>query len=214
MKISCLDHSALKGKGGRAVEAASIVPGKALASIGGVDSGTSVLEEVADTVGIIVGDRLAVGLGGTASSNTVLAVKGTLVNAVVAGSSGVLAPALTTTDSAIRRSGEATSSVVELVAGGSLLDLGGLDVELGEVADAVGLVVGDGLAVRLGSATGLDATVEGQGTPVDAVIGRDSRVGLVADKATLGARRNVDQFALLKAAARQLVVRGSGNRGD
>jgi len=212
-KISHLGLGSL-GSSGRAVEAASIVPGKALSSISGVDGSTSVLEEVADTVGIIVSNSLAVRLGSTTSSNTVLAVKGTLVDAIVASSIRVVAPALTTTDGAVLGISEATAGVVELVAGGLLLDSSGLDVELGEVADAVDIIVGDGLAVGLGGATGLDAAVKGQLALVDAVVGLGLAVGAVADKAAEGAGGDVDQVALLKAAAGQLVVGGSGNGGD
>ena len=169
------------------------------------------LEEVADTVGLIVSHSLAVRLGSAASSNTVFAVKSTVVDAIVAGSILVVTPALTTADGAVLGVSEATASVVELVAGGLLLDSSGLDVELGEVTDAVDIVIGDGLAVGLGGATGLDAAVKGQLALVDAVVGLGLAVGPVADKAAEGAGGYVDQVALLKAAAGQLVVGGSGN---
>ena len=172
------------------------------------------LEEVADTVGLIISNSLAVRLGSTTSSNTVLAVKSTLVDAIVAGSILVVAPALTTADGAVLGVSEATASVVELVAGGPLLDSSGLDVELGEVADAVNVVVEDRLAVGLSGATGLNAAIKGQLEVVDAVVGLGIAVGAVADKTAEGARGDVDQVALLKAAAGQLVVGGSGNRGD
>lgn len=207
-------HLGLGAEGGRAVEAASIVPGKALASISRVDGSTSVFEEVADTVGLIVSDSLAVRLGSATSSNTVLAVKSTLVDDIVASSIRVVAPALTTTDGAVLGISETTAGVVELVAGGLLLDSSGLDVELGEVADAVDIIVGDRLAVGLGGATGLDAAVKGQLALVDAVVGLGLAVGAVADEAAEGSGGDVDQVALLKAAAGQLVVGGSGNGGD
>jgi hypothetical protein len=211
LKVSSLN---LKGLGGgRAVEAASVIPGKALASISRVDSGTSVLKEVTDTVGLIIGNRLALRLGSAASSDTVLAIKGALVNAVVASSSRVLAPALTTADSTAGGVGEATANVVELVASGSLLDTDSLEVGLVKVAFSLDIIPGDRFAVRLGGATSLDATIEGQLVAADAVIAQ-SRAGAVSNKTTLGSRGDGGHLALLKAAAGQLVVGGSGDGGD
>ncbi|KAH7147323.1 hypothetical protein DER46DRAFT_579770 [Fusarium sp. MPI-SDFR-AT-0072] len=134
------------------------------------------------------------------------------MNAVVASSSRVLAPSPTTADSTTSRSGKSTSSVVELVAGGLRLDVDSPDAVPGEVADAVGRIVSDRLAIRLGSAASLDATMNGEPEVVNAVVAFGIGVFAVAGKTAERLGGDVDQVALLKTAVGQLVV-GSGSNG-